>query len=58
MRSDLILKLGEDTNRKLHLVEIQDPQLHEYFHSIAELDRQIFNAQKSLESLDQKSSTT
>ena len=58
LRSDLILKLGEDTYRKLRLGDLQDPQLHEYFHSIAELDRKIFNTQKSLESLDQKSSTT
>jgi RNA polymerase subunit RPABC4/transcription elongation factor Spt4 len=56
-RGDLILRLGEDTYRKIRTGEILDNHLREYFLSIAELDRKIFKAQNALEILSQKSET-
>lgn len=54
-RADLVLKLGEDAYRKIRSGELQDQKLREYFLEIAEIDRRIFNAQKTLEQLNQKS---
>lgn len=56
-RGSLILKLGEDVYRKIRTGELQDSQLHEYFLKIAELDRKIYRAQKSLELISLNSET-
>ncbi|MGG1397300.1 zinc ribbon domain-containing protein [Bacillus salipaludis] len=54
-RSSLILKLGEDTYRRIRTGELQDPNLREYILDIAKLDSQIFKGQKALDVLNQKS---
>ncbi|MFF2446494.1 zinc ribbon domain-containing protein [Neobacillus sp. NPDC058068] len=56
-RADLLLKLGEDTYRRIRTGDVQDPQLREYVLKIAELDRGIFQTQKALEQLNRKSDT-
>lgn len=54
-RASLLLKLGEDAYKKIRSGELQDSQLRDYFLEIAAIDHKIFNAQKTLEQLNQKS---
>ncbi|MEH7107505.1 zinc ribbon domain-containing protein [Bacillus sp. JJ1764] len=54
-RANLLLKLGEDTYRKIRSGELQDQTLGEYSQGIAEVDRKIFTSQKTLEQLNQAS---
>lgn len=56
-RANLIFQLGEDTYRKIRSGELQDPQLRKYFLEIAEIDRNIFQGQASLEQIKQKADT-
>lgn len=57
-RCDLILKLGEDTYRKIRANEIQDQQLREYLLDIAQLDVKVFKAEKALDLLIQKNASS
>lgn len=56
-RSSLILKLGEEAYQKIRTGELSDSKLHGYVVEIANLDSQIYQAQKALEELNQKSAT-
>ncbi|MCM3568997.1 zinc ribbon domain-containing protein [Neobacillus mesonae] len=56
-RSSLILRLGEEAYRKIRTGELQDSKLREFTADIAKLDSQIYQAQKALDSLNQKGAT-
>lgn len=57
-RADLLLKLGEQTYQQIRTGQLEVPELSEFQLKIAEQDQRIFQAQKALEQLNKKASTS
>lgn len=51
-RANLLLRLGEETYKKIRSGEIKDDSLNEFLTNIASFDKDIYQAQKSIESLN------